>query len=357
MAGFQESQGFDAGQVGVSKREASASCEQYHASLLLDPWAARRRDAAQLRSKAHARLLQSSVAAATVVDGAVPTWATLEQQLESEVAVLRSFLGCSPLWSPGLCERLRAIVQSHGLLPFLGRRGWDAATGTPAELIGDSPVNHDTLNMLFGGRRRGCRHSPDEHQAHAWLYSFTEPTTALAHLVSHPGFGVGFATDAVPATEPRAAVIVGSFTSLQSGGGRQLSPGRASGPLLSNGKFRFAIVLLSWQGPPRTDEAPTVKEYPYTCSSPPPVGPDLAMMVDLARTHACKYTMHPAAQHCKAAERVLRAADALCAAAGYGSSLGTRCKDSDLSDLGKSDVAKFQILLDALLDEAESLRS
>jgi len=202
-----------------------------------------------------------------------PTWASLDQLLENEVASLRALLGGRPIWSSMLCERLRSLCQTQGLLPLFGRKGLE-----PPQVQRESafwrgaPMSREAMDLLFGSLPRNRLTCKDKREGYAWVYYFEEPETALLHLISHPAFGAGVGLlPEVVQNSIRVAAAVLNFVGFH--------------PTEQPGPGRFVVVLLTWQSPRSPDDfaIPDLHEDLLLSETTLPVGPDLAQEADAAR--------------------------------------------------------------------------
>lgn len=202
-----------------------------------------------------------------------PTWASLDQLLENEVASLRALLGGRPIWSSMLCERLRSLCQTQGLLPLFGRKGLE-----PPQVQRESafwrgaPMSREAMDLLFGSLPRNRLTCKDKREGYAWVYYFKEPETALLHLISHPAFGAGVGLlPEVVQNSIRVAAAVLNFVGFH--------------PTEQPGPGRFVVVLLTWQSPRSPDDfaIPDLHEDLLLSETTLPVGPDLAQEADAAR--------------------------------------------------------------------------
>lgn len=241
-------------QGSVSARSA---LEEYHATLSSDAIAQRRLAALHQRYNSHAAFLPGAQTQVT------PTWPGLEERVESDVGFIRALLGLGTIWSPMLCDRLRARCTAHGPQSFIAPRS-SPVSEAPSMCLGGGPVTGKALAALLGAS------SQDGIFAHAWVYRFVDPVVAIAHLLSHPAFGAGASPlqhgdeEARVCTTARVALIVASplGTARQTSngvvGGRR-GAGRGPSP-------RFVVVMVTWHAAMHREA---------------PLGPDLAGLADM----------------------------------------------------------------------------
>jgi len=224
-----------------------------------------------LRQAEHAGLVFCPSAAATTQS---PSWASLEQTLENEVASLRALLGGRPIWSCALCDRLRSLCQSQGLLPLLGRKGLEhPQLQQPPNFWRGAHLTPAAMDLLLGSISRSRMAHKDVRDGYVWVYYFDEPQIALLHLISHPAFGagVGRQTEVAQNSIRVATAVLSSFEF-------QPEPPGQHG--------RYVVLLLIWQSPrPSADIAYSseIHEDLALTESLVPLGPDLAHAADMAR--------------------------------------------------------------------------
>eukprot|EP00439_Symbiodinium_sp_Y106_P004865 s2671_g1.t1 len=172
-----------------------------------------------------------------------------------------------------LCERLRSLCQTQGLLPLFGRKGLE-----PPQVQRESafwrgaPMSREAMDLLFGSLPRNRLTCKDKREGYAWVYYFKEPETALLHLISHPAFGAGVGLlPEVVQNSIRVAAAVLNFVGFH--------------PTEQPGPGRFVVVLLTWQSPRSPDDfaIPDLHEDLLLSETTLPVGPDLAQEADAAR--------------------------------------------------------------------------
>jgi len=235
----------------VSRSETSP-IDGYHVTLLQDPVATHRIAALQERQRRRSSLAFAQPRSAALADVEAATWTNFEEQVESEVAFLRALLGGRPLWSPTICQRLRAHCMKHGATSLLEQRPDKTGHGTSSAFVGDRRIVGEEFASLMGYGVGGKTVST--RQTHAWVYRFSDPGVAAAHMASHPAFGAEVPSGCSAA---RAGLVaVGPRSSRRGCSGEQPS-------------WRFVVVALSWHG----------EEIP--------LGPDLPLLVDERASTEC----------------------------------------------------------------------
>mmetsp|Transcript_109072 Transcript_109072/g.348206 ORF Transcript_109072/g.348206 Transcript_109072/m.348206 type:complete len:411 (+) Transcript_109072:2-1234(+) len=292
--------------------------DAYHECLKVDTGASARRAASARRQG----LLAHNGGGGGYRELGACTWATLEESVESQVSLLRGLCGARSIWSPGLCERLRARCTAQGTWSLVNRQAappcdepepagsafW-GALGSGTAFVGEGALEPEALGPLVG-QAVGKAAGQERRRAHIWAYHFEDPAVAAAHLAAHPAFSAAlFRTGpSAAAPPPRAglavvvaeggvATWVGGSSSTRSGSCR--SAGRRGGsglqglpasprrgaPRAAAGLGRLALVVSVWQPVAGAEVMDDIVSNKHQSPGElqvvlPPLGPDMAALVD-----------------------------------------------------------------------------
>lgn len=219
------------GGATCSSRKKGA-LEEFHASLFspdVDMW---RREALHSRQSDNFGLAYSCVGAKPAV-----TWVGLDRFIEIQVCMLRALLDGPLLWSPELQERVRKRVRDCRV-SGMAALGLSGCIRREHGFVGGGNLRNEALAALSGYPGSASRTSA---KGCCWVYRFSDPESAAAHLVSHPAFGA-----------------------MEDAGARDIRVALSSCPWARDGSGCLALLVLLWQGsavdPPLGEDLPVLLE-------------------------------------------------------------------------------------------------